>query len=123
MVRITAAESQIIEALWTAGPQTGDELIAGIGAAQGWGAATVKTLINRLLKKQAVASARVAGRAQYQAIVTRDDYVTSESQGLLDRLFEGQVAPLVAHFARHRPLSADEITQLRAIIDDMADGD
>lgn len=123
MVRITAAESHIMEALWSAGPQTGDDLIASVGAQQDWGPATVKTLINRLLKKKAVVSVRVAGRAQYQAVVTRDDYVTSESQGLLDRLFEGQVAPLVAHFARHSPLSADEVARLKAIIDDMADGD
>ena len=40
----------------------------------------------------------------------------SESQGLLDRLFKGEVAPLVAHFAEHRKLSARDLKQLKALI-------
>src|SRR5206468_10928758 len=57
---------------------------------QNWGEATVKTLINRLLKKKAIASERTGGRARYRPLVSREDYVTGESQGLLDRLFGGE---------------------------------
>ena len=42
--------------------------------------------------------------------------MTGESQGLLDRLFGGQIAPLVAHYARHRALSADEVARLKTLI-------
>src|SRR5512138_2957550 len=105
MSRISAAESQVMEALWTRGPLTAEEIVQSVGPAQGWGEATVKTLINRLLKKKAIASERVGGRARYRPLVSREDYVTGESQGLLDRLFGGELAPLVAHYARHRALS------------------
>ena len=116
MTRISAAESQIMEALWSRGPMTAEELIQAVGPEQGWGEATVKTLINRLLKKQALASERANGRALYRPLVTRESYVTGESQGLLDRLFGGQIAPLVAHYARHRTLSPEEITRLKNLI-------
>ncbi len=116
MTRISAAESQIMEALWSRGPLTADDLIQSVGPEQGWGMATVKTLINRLLKKQALASERVGGRALYRPLITRESYVTGESQGLLDRLFGGQIAPLVAHYARHRALSAEDITRLKNLI-------
>ena len=119
MARISTAESQIMEALWTRGPLGVDEIVGEVGAAQSWGEATVKTLINRLMKKKAIASERVAGRARYRPLVTREDYVTGESQGLLDRLFGGEVAPLVAHYAKHRPLSAEELERLKALIADM----
>jgi predicted transcriptional regulator len=119
MSRISGAESQIMEALWTTGPLTADEIVQSVGPAQAWGEATVKTLINRLLKKKAVASERVDGRTRYRPLVSREDYVTGESQGLLDRLFGGQVAPLVAHYARHRALSADEIARLKKLISDI----
>src|SRR5438552_339326 len=119
MARISAAESQVMEALWREGPLTADQIVAAVGGPQGWGGATVKTLINRLLKKKALASQRVDGRALYRPLVTRAEYVTGESQGLLDRLFEGQLAPLVAHYARHRPLSADEVARLKRLVEEL----
>jgi BlaI family transcriptional regulator, penicillinase repressor len=116
MSKISGAESQIMEALWAQGPLTADEIVQGVGPANGWGEATVKTLINRLLKKKALASERAGGRAIYRPVVTREDYVTGESQGLLDRLFGGQLAPLVAHYAQHRALSPDEVARLKKLI-------
>jgi predicted transcriptional regulator len=116
MARISGAESQIMEALWAQGPLGVEEIVRDVGTAQSWGEATVKTLINRLLKKKAIASERVGGRARYRPLVTREEYVTGESQGLLDRLFGGEVAPLVAHYARHRPLSPEELERLKALI-------
>jgi len=94
-----------------------------VGPANDWGEATVKTLINRLLKKKALASERSGGRALYRALVTREDYLTGESQGLLDRLFGGQVAPLVAHYARHRALSAEEVVRLKKLIAELETDD
>jgi BlaI family transcriptional regulator, penicillinase repressor len=116
MSRISAAESQIMEALWTEGPQTAEDIVQRVGPAQQWGEATVKTLINRLLKKKAMQSERVGGRALYRPILTREEYLTGESQGLLDRLFGGELAPLVAHYARHRALSPEEVTRLKTLI-------
>ena len=123
MIRISAAESQVMEALWAAGPLGADEIVARVGGAQGWGEATVKTLIHRLLTKKALKSEREAGRVRYRPLVSREDHVTHESQTLLDRLFGGELAPLVAHYARHRPLSASEMARLKKLIQDIEDGD
>ncbi|WP_337188681.1 BlaI/MecI/CopY family transcriptional regulator [Phenylobacterium sp.] len=122
MSRISGAESQVMEALWDRGPLTAEEIIQTVGPAQDWGEATVKTLINRLLKKKALASERSGGRALYRPLVSREAYITGESQGLLDRLFGGQLAPLVAHYAQHRALSPDEVARLKKLIDEL-DGD
>jgi predicted transcriptional regulator len=116
MARISTAESQIMQALWARGPLGAEDIVRDVGAAQNWGEATVKTLINRLLKKKAIASEREGGRARYRPLLTREEYLTGESQGLLDRLFGGEVAPLVAHYARHRPLSPQELERLKALI-------
>jgi predicted transcriptional regulator len=114
--KISGAESQIMEALWARGALGAEDLVRDVGAAQNWGEATVKTLINRLLKKKAIASERVGGRARYRPLVSRESYVTGESQGLLDRLFGGELAPLVAHYARPRPVSPEELERLKALI-------
>jgi predicted transcriptional regulator len=122
MAKISAAESQVMEAVWRAGQLTADEIVAQVGEPQGWGEATVKTLINRLLKKKALISERSEGRTRYRALVSRTDYVQGESQGLLDRLFEGQLSPLVAHYAKHKALSADDIARLKRLIEELDDG-
>src|SRR3569623_3740721 len=126
MGKISGAESQIMEALWAQGPHGAlgaEDIVREVGGPQNWGEATVKTLINRLLKKKAIASERVGGRARYKALVSREEYVTGESQGLMDRLFGGEVAPLVAHYAKHRPLSPEEIERLKSLIAQMEQDD
>ena len=122
-MHITAAESHIMEALWRRGPLTADDLIEDPGKPQAWGAATVKTLINRLLKKKALKSERIDGRVRYQPMLARAEYVQTESQGLLDRLFEGSLTPLVAHFAEGGALKPDEIKRLKKLLEEMDDGD
>ena len=123
MARISAAESQVMEAVWGRGPLAADEIVAEVGEPQGWGEATVKTLINRLLKKKALVSERNEGRTRYRALVSRADYVQGESQGLLDRLFGGELAPLVAHYAKHRNLSASEVARLKRLIEGLDNGE
>ncbi|CAN7418913.1 MULTISPECIES: BlaI/MecI/CopY family transcriptional regulator [unclassified Phenylobacterium] len=116
---ITEAERQVMEALWSGGPLTPDELVKAVAPAQGWGEATVKTLVNRLLKKGAIASRKQDGRTLYAPLVARDEYVTAESQGLLDRLFGGELAPMVAHFAHRQALSDEEKARLRRLLDEL----
>lgn len=115
-MRITEAESQVMEALWRKSPLSAEEVLADVKARQPWGDATVKTLINRLLKKKALVSERTEGRHRYRPLLTREAYLQAESQGLLDRLFDGQLTPLVAHFAAQRRLSPAEVARLKALI-------
>lgn len=118
-MQITAAESQVMDALWRRGTLTFDEVLVEVTATQSWGRATVKTLVNRLLNKKAIRSEREAGRHQYRALVERADYIDGESQGLLDRLFEGELAPLISHFAEYRKLKPEEIARLKRLIEEI----
>lgn len=120
-VKISGAESQIMEALWRKGPLTPDGIIAEVGEAHGWAPGTVKTLITRLLRKKAIAGKREAGGYLYRPLLSRTDYVQSESQSLVDRLFDGEVAPLVAAFAEHRALTPKDIQLLKKLISDLED--
>jgi BlaI family penicillinase repressor len=49
-------------------------------------------------------------------VLAREAYVEAESQGLLDRLFEGRVAPLVSHFSKSRKLTPEDIEELKQLI-------
>jgi BlaI family penicillinase repressor len=121
-MRISGAESRIMDALWRRGPLVVEDIIADAAPAQGWGDATVKALIGRLLKKQAIASFREAGRTRYKPLVERDDYLAAESQTFLDRLFGGELSPFVSHFAARRKLHPEDVARLKALIAKLDDG-
>ncbi len=116
MTPISEAESRIMEALWRKQPLTAEQIIAKVGAANNWAPGTVKTLITRLLRKKAIAGAREGDAYCYRPLINRSAWVHAESQGLLNRLFKGEVAPLVAHFAENEKLSAKDIRELKSLI-------
>ncbi|CAN5232369.1 BlaI/MecI/CopY family transcriptional regulator [soil metagenome] len=118
-MKISAAESLVMEALWTQSPLAAEDVTARVAADQGWSEATVKSLLNRLLKKKAISAEKDGRRYQYRPLTRRTDYVTTESQGLLDRLFDGRLAPLVSHFSESRTLSPDDIAELKRLIEEL----
>lgn len=119
--KISEAESQIMQALWTEGALGAEEIAAQVGIDAGWSQATVRTLINRLIKKGAIAAKREGRRARYHPLLSRGDYITEETQNFLDRVFSGNVSPLLAHFNEKGKLSEDEIEKLRILIEKMTD--
>ena len=72
-MKISAAESLVMEAVWRRSPLAAEEIAAEVAGPQGWTEATVKTLINRLLKKQALSATRDGRRFLYSPRVARAD--------------------------------------------------
>ena len=105
-----------MEALWRRSPLSAEEITAEVAEPQGWTLATVKTLINRLLKKKAIGAKPEGRRYLYRPLVARADYLQSEGQGLLNRLFDGRLAPMVSHLSAAKALSADDIAELKRLI-------
>jgi BlaI family transcriptional regulator, penicillinase repressor len=116
VIVISDAESVVMGVLWRQSPLAAEEITAALASERDWQESTVKTLINRLLKKGAL-TAEVDGRRYlYTPNLTRDIWLRSQSTSLLDRLFDGKVAPLVAHFSEHRKLTRDDIAELKRIV-------
>ena len=120
-MQISEAESRVMQVLWDRGPSTAEEVFEALADELDWQAPTVKTLLNRLLNKGALAAEPEGRRYRYRPLLAREDYVLAESRGLLDRLFEGRVAPLVAHFSRQGKLSKQDVQELRRLIEEIDD--
>ena len=118
---ISEAEAVVMEVLWRQAPRSAEEILAEVGPRQDWQEGTVKSLLNRLLKKKAVKAERDGRRYLYAPRLTREQYVSQESKGLIDRLFDGRIAPLVAHFSEQRKLSRKDVAELRKLLDEMDD--
>ena len=120
-MRISEAESVVMELLWQRSPLAAEEVVAALAGAQDWQEATIKTLLNRLLKKNAIRARKDGRRYLYAPLLKRSDWVQRESEGLLERLFDGRVAPLVAQFAERRKLSRKDVAELRKLIAEIED--
>ena len=121
-MQISEAESAVMEVLWRASsPMTSEEVVAALTATHDWQEPTIKTLLNRLLNKGAISAVKERRRYLYAPRVQRDAWVLEESSSLLERLFDGRVAPLVAHFSQHRKLGRDDVAELRRLLEELDD--
>jgi BlaI family penicillinase repressor len=119
---ISDAESVVMDVLWrAAGPVSAEEVVAALADTTDWQEPTIKTLLNRLLKKRAIVAERDGKRYLYSAKLKRTDYVHSESKSLIDRLFGGRVAPLVAHFSEAGKLGKKDLAELKRLIEELDD--
>ena len=121
-MQISEAESVVMEVLWRASPRSSEEVIAELSRDHDWQVSTIKTLLGRLVKKGAVKAAKDGRRFSYSPVLTREDWVRGQSSNLLDRLFDGRLAPLIAHFTEHHTLSRKDIADVKRLLEDLEDG-
>ena len=120
-MQISEAESVVMDVLWRRHPLGAEDVVLALADRQDWQEPTIKTLLNRLLNKGAISAAKDGRRYLYSPLLRREDWVLEESRGLLDRLFDGRVAPLVAHFSEQRKLSRKDIAELRKLLEELDD--
>ena len=120
-MQISDAEAVVMDVLWKRSPLSADEVVMALSSRQDWQDATVKTLLNRLLNKGAIDAEKDGRRYLYAPVLQREAWVQGESESLLDRVFGGRVAPLVAHFSEHRKLSRKDIDDLRKLLEEIDD--
>ena len=111
-----------MEILWRESPLPAEEIATRLRSSHDWQLPTIKTLINRLLRKKALEARKDGRRYLYVPRVSREAWLTSESKGLLDRLFDGRLAPFVAHFSQQRKVSARDIEEIQAILKELKHG-
>ncbi|MFM2411041.1 MAG: hypothetical protein RL481_1869 [Pseudomonadota bacterium] len=117
--RISDAELAIMEVLWDEAPLTATDVSSRVASRRDWSLATVKTLLSRLVAKEAISHHLDGRRFLYSPLVERDAYVAGESRRLVDRFFGGKLMPLVAHMAEQEKLTAQEIAEIERILREM----
>ena len=117
--RISDAEHAIMEVLWDKNPVSATAVGAAICDERDWSIATVKTLLSRLVQKEAVGTEPDGRKFLYRPLIERSDYVGGESRRLVDRLFGGRAAPLFAQLAESEALTDDDLAEIEALLREM----
>ena len=117
--RIRDAEHAIMEVLWDKNPVSATDVCDAICDERDWSIATVKTLLSRLVQKEAVGTEPDGRKFLYRPLIERSDYVGGESRRLVDRLFGGRAAPLFAQLAESEALTDDDLAEIEALLREM----
>src|SRR5689334_10456163 len=100
--KISETEWEVMKVLWTKSPLAAEDVIAALVAQDDWHPKTVKTLLNRLVKKQALGFEKDGRAYLYRPLVREADCVRAVSDSFLDRVFGGSLTPMLAHFVERK---------------------
>ena len=70
---LQATEWDLLEVLWAAERATAREVADALQARRGWAYSTVKTMLDRMVKKELVDARRVGNVWEYAPAIARDD--------------------------------------------------
>jgi len=107
-----------MELLWTKSPQPAYDLIEALAPREKWHPNTVRTMLARLLKKQAICAERYKNLYLYSAVLSRDELVSTESSSFLERVFGGALQPALIHFVKRQRLTPAEVEEMKRILDE-----
>lgn len=117
---ISDAEWEVMKVLWARSPRSANEIIQALENHSEWKPKTVRTLLNRLVQKQAAAFTQDGKVYAYYPLVSEEDCVKTETRSFLKRIHGGAFKPMLANFLREEPLTAEEIGELKKILEDKA---
>jgi BlaI family penicillinase repressor len=114
--RISGLEWELMKICWGRSPITAQEIIDTLAARDDWHPKTVKTLLNRLVKKKALGFKKESRAYLYHPLVAEKDCVSAESESFLERVFGGSLQPMLAHFVESRALTPEEIAEIKKLL-------
>ena len=114
---ISDAELEVLRELWDETSLTARQLTDRVLARTDWSEPTVKTLLLRLLQKNAVERTREGKVFVYRALVDKEEYRYMAGRSLLDRLFNGITGDFLTCLVKKEAISAEEIEALKKILD------
>ncbi len=120
--KIAASEWAVMRVVWEEHPVTANTIIEVLSKSTDWTPETIRTLINRLMKKGVLGHEREGRAYVYTPLVDEADCVRSESQSFLQRVYGGAAKPMLVGLIEECDLSAEDIESLRDILDKKAEG-
>lgn len=121
-MKLTSSEWNVLNRLWEESPRTVMQLSGELERTVGWARSTTITTLHRMEAKGLVRCERAGRGTAYVPLVERDRAALAETRSFLDRVYQGSVGMMMSAMAQRRELSSEEITELRAILDQAEKG-
>ena len=119
--KISESEWLVMRVLWSKSPLAAQEIFEQLDGTTKWKPKTVKTLVDRLVKKGAVKFEKDGRRYMYHPAVSENDCIATERRSFVRRVYGGTVKPMLAAFLEDAELSARDISELKRILEQKAE--
>ncbi len=106
----------IMQVLWDKRRATAREITEAIQLLEPMAHSTIQTLLRGLEEKGAVAHEKEGRTFIFYPLVEEDRFKQSATADLLERVFGGSAATLVAHLLKNENVSQEEISEIRKLI-------
>jgi BlaI family penicillinase repressor len=113
---ISDAELEIMKIIWKNSHITANNIVQQLQDKTDWKPNTVKTLINRLLKKNVIDFNKEGKEYYYYALVEEQSYINAESSSFLKKVFNGSINSMIINFVNSKKISEKEIEELKDIL-------
>ena len=110
------SEWAILKVVWKAQPCAAPSVREALAAEKGWTYGTVKTLMDRMVKKGLLKVKRVRNLHLYQAAITQAQAQKSEITRAVKRAFDGTFSPLMQFLIQNDALSDEDYEQLERLL-------
>ena len=120
-IRISAAEWEVMNLVWEQPPLPASDIVERLEAKKGWHERTIRTLIDRLVKKGVLRAELEGKRYLFWPKLTQRECVQKESRSFQERVFGGQPAAMLIHLVKQTKLTAEEIEELERILQEKRD--
>lgn len=117
-INISESEWTVMEYLWNNPMVTITEIRKALSST-GWSDSTIKTLVRRLVSKNAVAINDEAATFRYYPLISQQECRLKETKSFINRVYDGSVSMLVTNLAADSNLSDKETEELLALIEKM----
>ena len=115
--KVAESELQILKALWASGePLPAARIVEAVSAVTPWENTSIRTLIHRLVAKGILRSEK-RDVLHYTPLVTEAEFGDYQTGRLIDTFYSGKASGLVSALYHHKRLSAEDVAELRALLD------
>jgi predicted transcriptional regulator len=118
--RVTDAEWPVLQLLWEQGPASIRQITEVLYPKGGPSEyATVHKFLERLEAKGFVARERSGGVYLFRAVLDRNAVIGQQLETLVEKMCGGSLTALLSNLIRTKALTADELRELRALVDNL----
>ncbi|WP_035019440.1 CopY/TcrY family copper transport repressor [Carnobacterium sp. AT7] len=117
-IKITDAEWEIMRVAWANESVTSREITAILENKKQWKAATIKTLIGRLVDKGALQTIKEGNKFIYSAAVTEEESMDLYTDDVLSRVCNKQSGHVISNMIAEATLSKVDIDMLKKLLEE-----
>ena len=115
-IKISDSEWQVMNIVWARFPVSTNEIVEALVPQTHWHSRTIRTLLDRLVKKGALRIRPEGKRYLYEPRISMAEGIRQESQSFLRRVFGGEPAAMLLHLVEEAKLSKADIRKLKTIL-------